>query len=939
MGPKKNTKAKKDADIHYNNMLQIISDDLTNNIKWKKQLREDLIENTTLESDEITNVTLVILEYCDNALSDLTESMSALVTLDSPVNIIDLKSKLRKCKQETIQLHKFGELYNLFCRIKDSVTSNTLKQSKITSYTLCFEELFDFLTEKWVNPAVKKDVEFIENEFLTMAANLAANQNGPPAARQDRPQHYGAMKFDKTDLPRFNGEESSYLTFRRAFQEGTDRRDVTDDKKCMLLAAPNILLDDKIRNAIMKLKPHSEQWRYLDEIYMSKARALIRVMKGYLEMSRIDKMDSRFVDFVHSHTATVREVQDIIGEDTADKWVPFLLTQLAQPSLPYKVREELGSELGEMNEPNNDKLMKIMIRLKGCVGNIEPIVMRDNGNGGSKGGNSSKKNWPRANQATGGGGKRPPTCFYCGKEHTIRKCDGFKSLSVRERKKFVAEKKICDMCFMSHNVKDCDKKDYRPCGKNGCDQRHSYLLHESAQEPSVNTVYKSNMMSECSSVFMAQVIPVLGSRDEHCPAVAMWDSGANLNLIRRDFAEKLKLEFKPYQTKISTLGESSQTTSDMVSFKMVDRNGNIHQLQAAVLDEVTKGSVTTMDPEKAAKIFNKNPYEFSKIDNSVDILLGTVRVSIVPTSIATVGETRLYQSMFGTGLFCVQTNDDSPAISPVVCQAVKIEPKCEDWFTTESLGIGPRPMCSNCTGCKLCAALQNGHTYIEMQQLKLIEQNLSLDLNAKRWTGGYSYRSDPATLPDNGHMAKKIWIRKQKSLSQKNLLSAFNKVFEDCLERGVFSLATAQELTYTGPVFYSSIVEAHKDSTSTPLRLCVNNSLRMNGQSLNDIMISGPAPANTCFHNLIKWRGYLVGCIADARKFYNTVLATERDQHLKRIWWSPSVDVEPKVYLTRVVNFGEKTAGTMAVTALRLTAEIFGDHTINGVKKLIKARM
>ncbi len=203
------------------------------------------------------------------------------------------------------------------------------------------------------------------------------------------------------------------------------------------------------------------------------------------------------------------------------------------------------------------------------------------------------------------------------------------------------------------------------------------------------------------------------------------------------------------------------------------------------------------------------------------------------------------------------------AKSPVVCRAVKIEPKCEDWFTTESLGIGPRPMCSNCTGCKLCAALQNGHTYIEMQQLKLIEQNLSLDLNTKRWTGSYSYRSDPAALPDNGRMAKKIWVRKQKSLSQKKLLPAFNKAFEDCLERGVFSLATAQELKYAGPVFYSSLVEAHKDSISTPLRLCVNSSLRMNGQSLKDIMISGPAPANTCFHNLIIWRGCLVGCIAE----------------------------------------------------------------------------
>ena len=39
---------------------------------------------------------------------------------------------------------------------------------------------------------------------------------------------------------------------------------------------------------------------------------------------------------------------------------------------------------------------------------------------------------------------------------------------VRERKKFIAEKKICEMCFMNHNVKDCDKKDYKPCNKNGC---------------------------------------------------------------------------------------------------------------------------------------------------------------------------------------------------------------------------------------------------------------------------------------------------------------------------------------------------------------------------------------------------------------------------------------------------------------------------------------
>ena len=38
--------------------------------------------------------------------------------------------------------------------------------------------------------------------------------------------------------------------------------------------------------------------------------------------------------------------------------------------------------------------------------------------------------------------------------------------SINKRRTRVAEKRICKMCFMSHKIKDCDKKDYRPCNKN-----------------------------------------------------------------------------------------------------------------------------------------------------------------------------------------------------------------------------------------------------------------------------------------------------------------------------------------------------------------------------------------------------------------------------------------------------------------------------------------
>ena len=101
-------------------------------------------------------------------------------------------------------------------------------------------------------------------------------------------------------------------------------------------------------------------------------------------MDKIDKLDQSFVDFVHSHTATVWEVKDIVGEDSAKKWISFILKQLVQPSYPYDARKKLSGELGAMNEPDSDKLMKIMIRFKVSVGNIEPLMRKNNGNSGSK---------------------------------------------------------------------------------------------------------------------------------------------------------------------------------------------------------------------------------------------------------------------------------------------------------------------------------------------------------------------------------------------------------------------------------------------------------------------------------------------------------------------------------------------------------------------------
>jgi len=70
-------------------------------------------------------------------------------------------------------------------------------------------------------------------------------------------------------------------------------------------------------------------------------------------------------------------------------------------------------------------------------------------------------------------------------------------------------------------------------------------------------------------------------------------------------------------------------------------------------------------------------------------------------------------------------------------------------------------------------------------------------------------------------------------------------------------------------------------------------------------------------------------------KFYQSVLASERDQHLRRVLWrGGDGNTEPKVYKTRTVNFGDKPAGCVALTAVRATSDLYSFVDEEAAEKL-----
>lgn len=75
---------------------------------------------------------------------------------------------------------------------------------------------------------------------------------------------------------------------------------------------------------------------------------------------------------------------------------------------------------------------------------------------------------------------RPSSCPYCGSDHSIYRCQQFRSLTVTDRKKFVGSSGICHNCLgTQHRVAQCRSQ---VCCLN-CGMRHHTLLHSSHDSP------------------------------------------------------------------------------------------------------------------------------------------------------------------------------------------------------------------------------------------------------------------------------------------------------------------------------------------------------------------------------------------------------------------------------------------------------------------------
>jgi hypothetical protein len=301
----------------------------------------------------------------------------------------------------------------------------------------------------------------------------------------------------------------------------------------------------------------------------------------------------------------------------------------------------------------------------------------------------------------------------------------------------------------------------------------------------------------------------------------------------------------------------------------------------------------------------------------------------------------LYESRFGTGRILAGSHqriqsDPSEFSAMVSCLAkgkvknVRVRRDLAqeiDFITSESFGVSIPPRCIRCLGCKDCRFETQQLSRNEQEELAVIKRNLELNPVENKWTTTYPYKEDPSILPDNYDQAYAIMLRTEKRLTRnKEAAENYQREFDGFLERNVIREISEEEMkNYSGPTFYVNLHEVPKeDSSSTPWRLVVNSSLEYEGISLNSILMKGPSGLRDLYGIQLKFRKHIYALMCDIKKMYHSIYTTETEMHIRRILWRHcDKSKPPKTYGTLRVTFGDKSAGSIATTAVRETARIY----------------
>ena len=580
------------------------------------------------------------------------------------------------------------------------------------------------------------------------------------------------------------------------------------------------------------------------------------------------------------------------------------------------------------------------------------------------GGRSGDVICPIKGCGAGGGHPRIKPPMIGASARSVARCPVLANMKQEEKLQAVKEAKACPRCLATHHSdvaqcklpKDTDWLRHGDC-QDTTGNHHPLVCSKRKLPERTNKTMEAFSGHETIIVNLAEENTIRDQSGASHKVVCLFDSASDSAWISESLAKtfprksrkKITLELNtiPQQKKITTYKHTIQ-----LNIKGVYQPFEVYEAPSIGQLEMNTDLKNYVEAEIGL------PVHFAS--GEVGLMLGLKNLKIFPKSTdvgrAAPGKLELFKSETCENRILAAGSIESRLIGAPTFQVQKQlftqAQLLKSILSDQALDV-PARLCIQCQEktkkCFQCNLPSKPTSLKDLKEIQMVKESMIFDKKQKRIFATYKPTSGewrhffPPEL-SNIKEAKAISLRTLRSLKKTGQLKAFQKVFSEFLEQGIFEKLEPEKMQEwddkknpSNWVSIHGVKKAQTDPEKLSLRIVCNSSInrdaRINDEikkaSLNSLLPQAKPSANALPEIALRWMTKKTSLVMDVAKAYTSIHHPDDEpgntaKHLRRIYWfeNPEEDnPKPAFFTVSRVFFGDAVAAAMLQNVMMKISE------------------
>lgn len=427
------------------------------------------------------------------------------------------------------------------------------------------------------------------------------------------------VRLPAINVPMFNGERKNWISFKNIYVTTIHNR---TDLEASLKMKYLVSYVDGYAKLLVNSYPisdahYEEAWAALTNYYDKKKFTVFSLVREFVDQPGVITASTGGLRKLVTTSDEVLRQLNVLGDEfnARDPWLIHLLLD----KLDEETRLLWAQQIVHVENPSVDDFLKFLNSRCDALETCAAFSMK-----ATPQVTKTETEMQAVNNKTVQSlhlAIAAEKCAKCSKEHPVYRCDEFKKMDIKCKRKLVMQARLCYNCLgPSHMAKRCSSKSV--CRTVGCGQRHHSLLcpqrklqkqfitpilKPSSQPPRSTDVQIPVEVPRKALVLPTAVIRIRKNDGSLLPVRTLIDSGSEASLISETCFNKLGLPRSNDKIEVTGMGDrAAGTANGLVKLVISNRfsDAAVLQTSAYVVGNLTT-ALPTQQCEMHPKLLNK----------------------------------------------------------------------------------------------------------------------------------------------------------------------------------------------------------------------------------------------------------------------------------------------------------------------------------------------